>query len=65
MDIGLLEVGNWYCAVYESGFSIIFKVIEINDNIVKLCRKDGIEVDSIPSGYIEILSNGKKEPEYD
>lgn len=56
--------GNWYSAIYESGFKIIFKA-EKNGSSVIFCRKDGIEVDSLPSGYLEIVNNGIAEPEYE
>lgn len=55
---------NWYSAVYESGFSIIFQVVEINNGSPIFCRKDGIIVDTLPSGYTEIIFHGLSEPEY-
>lgn len=57
--------GNWYSAIYESGFKIIFKVIKMEDGSMTLCRKDGVEVDSLPTGYVEIINNGIAEPEYE
>jgi hypothetical protein len=29
------------------------------------CRKDGVEVDSFPTGYVEIINNGMADPEYE
>ena len=55
---------NWYSARYESGFSIIFQVLEVNKDGLTLCRKDGTIVDEIPEGYREIISYGNIEPEY-
>lgn len=55
---------NWYSAVYESGFSIIFKAVEESDKSLSFCRKDGIIVDNLPEGYQKIVSYGILEPDY-
>lgn len=64
MEIENLIVGSWYSAHYQSGFSIIFQVTEIIKSSISLCRKDGTVINSIPSGYTQILLHGTDEPEY-
>jgi len=54
----------WYSAQYESGFSIIFQVVEIENGSPTFCRKDGVFIDSLPEGYQKIHSHGITEPEY-
>lgn len=65
MDAKRFIKQDWYSAKYESGFSIIFQVVEIKDNSMTFCRKDGIIIDNLPSGYNEIVSYGSDEPEYE
>lgn len=56
---------HWYSVRYESGFSIIFQVVDPDGENFTLRRKDGVIVNSIPSGYEEIISYGVVEPEYE
>ncbi|HML66091.1 MAG TPA: hypothetical protein PKC55_14765 [Dysgonomonas sp.] len=55
---------NWYSAIYESGFSIIFQVVKDDGESFSFCRKDGVIVDSIPDGFSQIIKHGLTEPEY-
>ena len=66
MEIDNLIKGDWYSAQYEGGFSIIFQVLTIdkNSNSIIFCRKHGININSIPSGYTQIIHHGVIEPEY-
>jgi len=57
--------GNWYSAIYESGFSIVFQAVQDGKNSFSFCRKDGIIVDSIPEGFSHIVKHGAVEPEYE
>jgi len=65
MNTGGFVKDNWYSAVYESGFSIIFHVVDIADGSPVICRKDGIIVDELPDGYTKIKSYGLAEPDYE
>jgi len=58
-------VNNWYAARYESGFSIIFRVLETGNEGFTLRRKDGAIVNTIPAGYTEIVPLGEDGPEYE
>lgn len=65
MEIKNFTINNWYSAKYESGFSIIFQVLDIDKDGVTLCRKDGTIVDSVPQGYKEIVPLGIDETDYE
>lgn len=65
MGIEQFTKDYWYSARYESGFSIIFQVLEADKEGLTLYRKDGAIVDTIPEGYEEIVSHGNIEPEYE
>lgn len=65
MSIEQFTKDYWYSARYESGFSIIFQVLEVDKEGLTLCRKDGTIVDMIPEGYQEIVPYGNVEPEYE
>lgn len=54
----------WYSAMYPSGYSIIFQVIDISNGEATLCRKDGEIIDTVPAGYLDILPHGEIEPDY-
>ena len=65
METKKLTINNWYSARYENGFSIIFRVLEIDKGGLTLCRKDGAIIDSVPQGYKQIVSLGQEEPDYE
>lgn len=65
MSIEQFTKDYWYSARYESGFSIIFQVLEIDKDGFTLCRKDGTIVEVLPDGYQQIISHGNIEPEYE
>lgn len=44
---------HWYGARYSFGFTIIFKVEETCPSLI-LYRKDGIIIDTLPEGYLDI-----------
>jgi len=64
MNSNTFILNNWYAAKYPSAYSIIFQVIEDENGSVTFCRKDREIVDSLPSGYDDIISYGSSEPEY-
>jgi len=64
MDTEHFIQNNWYSAQYENGFNIIFQVIDIKDGSMTLCRKDGVLVDTLPTGYSQIIPHGSSEPDY-
>lgn len=60
-----LVVGSWYSAIYESGFRITFQVLNYEGKSISLCREDGAIVDSLPAGYVSMVSHGDSKPESD
>ena len=54
---------HWYGARYSFGFTIIFKVEEASPSLI-LYRKDGIIIDTLPEGYLDIVAYGEIEPDY-